>query len=126
MMENELPTRPAPATGSETIDAEHGIQLGLVEASLSALSSEADDASALVEQLFTWTEAHFLYEQLLMRRAAQPQYEGHVQEHNRLLQQLQTIRDRARKTDFAEAVVELRAHEEDLIEHIRTWDMSIE
>ena len=57
MMENELPTRPAPATGSETIDAEHGIQLGLVEASLSALSSEADDASALVEQLFTWTEA---------------------------------------------------------------------
>lgn len=126
MTENELPTRPAPSTGSETIDAEHGIQLGLVDASLSALSGEADDAPALVEQLFTWTEAHFLYEQLLMRRAALPQYEGHVQEHNRLLQQLQTVRDRTRNADYPEAVLALRAHEEDLMEHIRTWDMSIE
>jgi hypothetical protein len=42
------------------------------------------------------------------------------------LQQLHTIRDCTRDTEFAKAVAQLRAHEEDLIEHIRSWDMSIE
>ena len=126
MTDHELPSRPAPATGSETIDAEHGIQLGLVEASLSALSGDTDSAQNLVEQLFTWTEAHFLYEQLLMRRSAQPHYEGHVQEHNRLMQQLHAVRERTRDTDYAEAASLLRAHEADLIEHISSWDMSLE
>ena len=126
MTDHEFPSRPAPSTGSDTIDAEHGIQLGLVEAAMAALSEDTKAAPELVEQLFTYTQAHFLYEQLLMRRTARPHYEGHVQEHDRLLQQLHTIRDCTRDTEFAEAVAQLRAHEEDLIEHIRSWDMSIE
>lgn len=126
MTDHEFPSRPAPATGSETIDMEHGVQLGLVEASLTALSGSEESAPELVEQLFTYTQAHFLYEQLLMRRAARPHYAGHVQEHEKLLQQLDTVRDRTRNTEYADAARELKAHEQDLIDHIRDWDMSIE
>lgn len=126
MTDHEFPSRPAPSTGSDTIDAEHGIQLGLVEASLAALSGDTESAPELVEQLFTYTQAHFLYEQLLMRRTARPHYDGHVQEHDRLIQQLHVVRDHTRDTDFAEAAAQLKAHEGDLIEHIRSWDMSIE
>ena len=126
MTGSEFPSRPAPTTGHETIDMEHGVQLGLVEASLTALTGSGDEAPELVEQLFTYTQAHFLYEQLLMRRSARPNYEGHVQEHEKLLQQVTTVRDRTRNTDYEGAALELKAHEHDLVEHIRTWDMSVE
>jgi hemerythrin-like metal-binding protein len=90
------------------------------------LSGNTESAPELVEQLFTYTQAHFLYEQLLMRRTARPNYAGHVQEHDRLMRQLHTVRDRTRDADYAAAVAQLKAHGEDLIEHISSWDMSIE
>jgi hemerythrin-like metal-binding protein len=126
MTDQKFPSRPAPSTGSDTIDAEHGIQLGLVDAATAALSGNTESAPELVEQLFTYTQAHFLYEQLLMRRTARPNYAGHVQEHDRLMRQLHTVRDRTRDADYAAAVAQLKAHGEDLIEHISSWDMSIE
>jgi len=117
--------RAAPATGNEQIDTEHRMQLSLVADSLAALSGEADDARELVEQLVTYTKAHFLYEQLLMRRAACAEYEAHVRDHDRLLGQLGTVRERTHSGSFAEAAERLRVHEHDLFEHIGSWDQSI-
>ena len=64
------PSRPAPPTGSAATDAEHGIQLGLLDATLSALASDAPDAGELLDQLYAYSEAHFLSVKLLMRMAA--------------------------------------------------------
>ena len=117
--------RAAPATGNEQIDTEHRMQLSLVAESLAALANNAEDARELVEQLFTYTQAHFLYEQLLMRRAACADYAGHVREHDRLLGQLSSVRDRTHAGSYAEAAEHLEVHERDLFEHIGSWDQSI-
>jgi hemerythrin len=126
MISSDLPTKLVPITGSTAMDAEHGVQLGLLEASLTALSTCADSAPELVDQLITYTQAHFLSEQLLMRLAAPPNYEGHVQEHEYLLQQLDTVRSKLISRDYADAASHLKEHEIHLLQHIRTWDRSVE
>jgi hemerythrin len=125
MTNNQLPTRPAPATGSDSVDAEHGIQLGLLDACRTALNRNREGASELMEQLYTYSQAHFLSEQLLMRLAARADYEGHVLEHERLLQQLDGAREKLGQREFSASEDALRLHEEDLINHIRSWDRSI-
>ena len=121
-----LPSTPAPPTGSAATDAEHGIQLGLLEASISALSREAPNADELVEQLYTYSEAHFLSEQLLMRMAARSNYEGHVEQHGELMQDLDKARAELQKGRPAAAQAALEGHRERLLEHIRSWDRSVE
>lgn len=131
---SRLPSAAAPATGSPAIDAEHAIQLGLLRAAQAQLDrgddpGQGDDEAAstmeLVEQLFTYSQAHFLSEQLLMRLAARPNYEGHVQQHEELMQDLDEVRACVQKGDPAAAATRLRAHEGRLLAHIRSWDQSV-
>ena len=120
-----LPSRPAPDVPAKGLDAEHGIQLGLIEAAANALRRDAGDAIDWVDQLLAYTQAHFLSEQLLMRQHADPHYEAHVIEHERFLADLDTLRDHAAAGDRARAVAALEAHEENLLHHIRRWDRAI-
>lgn len=83
------------------------------------------DANELVEQLFTYSQAHFLSEQLLMRLAARSNYEGHAQRHEELMQDLDAVRACVQRGDHAAAATLLRAHERRLLEHIRSWDLSV-
>lgn len=121
-----LPSRPAPPTGSSTVDAEHGIQLGLLEATSKALANEVEHAEELLEQLYSYTQAHFLSEQLLMRLAARPNYEGHVQQHEELMQDLDAVSELLQGSDHTGAAERLKSHEISLLEHIRSWDLSVE
>jgi hemerythrin len=138
---SKLLSAAVPATGSPGIDAEHGIQLGLLQAALAWLatpdsghdsghgtdrdSDKSADASELVEQLVTYSQAHFLSEQLLMRLAARSNYEGHVQQHEELMQDLDAVRTRMQSGDHAAVATLLRAHERRLLEHIRSWDLAV-
>ena len=131
---SRLPSAAAPTTGSPGIDAEHAIQLGLLRAAQAQLdrgddpgqgSDEAANTTELVEQLFTYSEAHFLSEQLLMRLAARPNYEGHVLQHEELMQDLDAVRECTQQGDRAAAAARLRVHEERLLAHIRSWDQSV-
>lgn len=124
--QNGLPSTTAPPTGSAATDAEHGIQLGLLDASISALSRNASNAGELVEQLYTYSEAHFLSEQLLLRMSARSNYEGHVEQHGELMQDLQGVRAELQNGRPAAAQSALQDHRERLLEHIRSWDRSIE
>jgi hemerythrin len=121
-----LPTRTPPASGSDAIDAEHGIQLGLIEAALGALTAGSDSAGELVEQLHLYTQAHFMSEQLLMRLHARANYHGHLDEHEALMQDLDSVRMHLANGDHASAAAELQAHEERLLGHIRSWDRSLD
>ena len=123
---NDFPSKPAPSVGSDAIDAEHGIQLGLLEAAKDALGCAADEATQLVEQLYTYTQAHFMSEQLLMRLSARPNYDGHQLEHEILLQELDAICSLAEQGAHASAFERMGAHEKRLLDHIRNWDGSIE
>ena len=120
-----LPSRPAPAVPAKGLDAEHGIQLGLIHAATDALRRDSGDAIDWIDQLVAYTQAHFLSEQLLMRQQADPHYEAHVIEHERFLAALDTLRDQAAAGDRARAVAALEAHEEDLLHHIRSWDRAL-
>ena len=124
--EHGLPSTPAPATGSAATDAEHGIQLGLLDASIDALSGGDPGAIELVEQLHTYSEAHFLSEQLLMRMAARANYEGHVEQHVQLMQDLDRARAELGNDRASAAQGILEDHRISLLEHIRSWDRSIE
>jgi len=108
------------------VDAEHGIQLGLLEAAIAAVSDEATSAAEVVDQLFTYTQAHFLSEQLLMRLAAQSNYAGHLEQHEELMLDLDAVRELLKSADLAAATERLKLHEQHLLEHIRSWDRSVE
>jgi hemerythrin len=112
--------------GSDSIDAEHGIQLGLIEAAAAALKSNDHRTMELLEQLYTYSQAHFMSEQLLMRLSAQQNYHGHDREHELLLQELDEICSQAESGDYGAALGLVRAHEKNLLKHIRSWDRSIE
>jgi hemerythrin len=123
---SQLPTSLAPTTGSDAVDAEHGIQLGLLEASLTALSSGAADTAEIIDQLHGYTQAHFLSEQLLMRLAARGDYDGHLEDHERLMRELDEAKAKFESGDSSAAAGLLKSHEKHLLEHIRSWDRSIE
>ena len=127
MSEHEgYPSQTAPPTGSATADTEHGIQLGLLDAAISALAEEPARAGELLDQLHAYSEAHFLSEQLLMRMAARVNYEGHVEEHTRLMQELQKARAKFDDERPEAAREALEAHQAHLLDHIRSWDRSVE
>ena len=120
-----LPSTPAPPTGSATADAEHGIQLGLLDAAITALADGERSAEELLDQLVTYSEAHFLSEQLLMRMAARANYEGHVEQHAELMQELALVKEQFERGECEGAEAMLRDHQERLLEHIRSWDRSV-
>jgi len=83
------------ATGVPEIDFEHGLQIGLIEAFQSAIAGGGggEEPRRILERLMDFTNAHFLAEQLMMRLYNYPDYEGHVQEHDRLVDALKVIQD---------------------------------
>ena len=122
----DFPSKPPPASGSQAVDAEHGIQLGLLDAALSALSGATPDSSELLDQLHEYTQAHFMSEQLLMRLSSRPSYDGHLEDHERLMHELDEAKACHARGDFGSAAAQLRAHEEHLLRHIQSWDRSID
>jgi len=126
MAHNELPVKDAPSTGSPSVDAEHGVQLGLLAAALSAFDPEDDgDAAELLDQLYVYTQAHFMSEQLLMRLAARANYDAHIEDHESLMTELDEVGVLLGRGDHAAAREQLRSHHDHLLDHINSWDRSI-
>jgi hemerythrin len=109
------------------VEAEHRIQLQLVRALRQALAGQDRAAShALLEQLLGYSDAHFLSEKLLMRLHAYPAYEHHVQEHDRLVDELQALAASVQGGD-AESLSQLLPRvEEWLLRHMQTTDLALE
>lgn len=102
--------------GVPEIDAEHQVQLELLQALRQGLEggdlAGCEEAFAVLEN---YTSTHFLAEQLLMRNTAYPAYEAHVQEHDHLLDELRRLRRAIRSEAEPKAVAGrlerwLRAH----------------
>jgi hemerythrin len=123
----DLPGTVAPATGSETADAEHAVQLGLLEAAIAAVNaSSRETAPELMDQLHEYTQAHFMSEQVLMRQSARPNYDGHLEDHERLMEELDGARRLLQAGDYPGTLAALRSHHSRLLDHIRSWDRTIE
>lgn len=111
--------------GVAAIDAEHRLLVDLVKALEDALALGAprERAGEVLEQLLDYTRGHFLAESLLMRLHAYPDYQAHVQEHDRLLEHLEQA-SRSFRGGFSLSLELVSALQQWLSEHIRTTDKS--
>ena len=97
-------------TGSEPMDGEHRLQVGLLGALGDAVAAgrPADAVDEVFDRLLEFTKVHFASEELLMRLYAYDGYAAHVLEHEAALERIEDIRDQYRtgKTDLTLAMVE--------------------
>lgn len=75
--------------GIHDVDEEHKFQFRLLK-SMQAAVDEAnrEHALALLQQLYSYSEAHFGTEQVFMRLHSYPAYHTHAREHGDLLAEL--------------------------------------
>lgn len=110
--------------GSPSIDAEHALQIDLVEALGRSVAEgkSREVADEILEKLLDYTRVHFLAEELMMRMEGYPGYEAHLGEHGELLAELIRLRAAFQRSDSPmtqDAVDGLRSW---LSGHIRTED----
>ncbi|MFZ4538238.1 bacteriohemerythrin [Propionivibrio sp.] len=74
-------------------DGEHRIQLELLQALCAATQENCSPASAgeILQQLVSYSEAHFMSEELLMRLKSYDDYEDHVSDHIHMMEVLAEI-----------------------------------
>lgn len=84
---------PPAAVGLAEIDGEHRMQLGLISALRQAVAEKRDrtEVGEILDRLVEFTKVHFMSEQLLMRLHSDPDYEAHVQEHERAVERLEQL-----------------------------------
>jgi hemerythrin len=115
------------ATGVAEMDFEHGLQIGLIDSFRAAVAEGrgAEEARRILDRLMDFTNAHFLAEQLMMRLHNYPGYEGHVQEHDRLVDALKTLQQH-----LASGALELSGQaaerlQEWLLGHLQSQDRAL-
>jgi hemerythrin len=110
--------------GEKTIDAEHDLQMQLLDSLSQSLATSGDFSPTqhILEQFIEFSDMHFLSEQLIMRLHSYPGYEAHLEEHTRLMKKVRDIREtmvRGEKVSSLQLILELRDW---LANHIATED----
>ena len=97
------------------MDREHAGQLNLLNDLKAAVRGGAPDnlVYALLNELVEHTNLHFLSEQLAMKLHAYEAYESHFLEHERLLAEVQNLKD--------SLATGTTADKNSLIEALRAW-----
>ena len=85
-----------PATlDSASIDKEHQVQIGMLDALCSLIEDNESQPKIqeMLNQLISYSEIHFMSEQLLMRNYGYPDYDDHVHDHEAMIEHLNQIKD---------------------------------
>jgi len=119
---NSTPVR----IGEITIDAEHELQLQLLDTLSQTLAKGGDFAPTrhILEQFIEFSDMHFLSEQLIMRLNNYPAYEAHLEQHTRLMKKVREIRENiihGENVSSLQLILELRDW---LLHHIATEDLA--
>lgn len=125
---SDIYSKSVPSVGIDSIDTEHRVHLGLIGAMERALveQSEWKVAEEILNQLITYTDAHFLSEQLLMRLHAHPQYDAHLREHDQLNECCGQLSAYLKAGDRRQMLEGVRSFEKNLLRHIKSWDRGLE
>jgi len=110
--------------GCPAMDSEHQVQIGLVTAMGQALEQGCDKAvvDGILEQLSSYTNAHCMAEQLLMRLYAYPHYEAHLQEHDRLAEQILDLQRKYQAGEIQMTLAVIHSLADWLLGHIKGTD----
>jgi len=119
---NDMP----PRTGEASIDAEHDLQMQLLDSLTQSIESGADFAPIknILEQFIEFSDMHFLSEQLVMRLHGYPAYEPHLQEHTRLMKKVREIRETVFHGERAPSLQLIQELRDWLIDHIASEDVA--
>jgi len=119
---NDMP----PRTGEASIDAEHDLQMQLLDSLTQSIESGADFAPIknILEQFIEFSDMHFLSEQLVMRLHGYPAYEPHLQEHTRLMKKVREIREAVFHGERAPSLQVIRELRDWLIDHVASEDVA--
>lgn len=117
-------SQPPDKIDADSIDNEHRVQTGLLDALYNAVSKNAPDSeiNEILNQLISYSELHFMSEQLLMRLYAYPDYDDHVNDHEAMTEYLNEIMNKltdGQKSMALETASEMRLF---LTSHINTRD----
>ncbi len=123
-----MTTAAGDSPGFEPVAAEHKVQIELLTALRRALEQGRERAlvEGILEQLVSYTNAHFMSEQLLMRLYAYPYFESHDQDHDRLMEQVQDLQARYRGGDVDLTLQAGATLRDGLIDHIEGLDRGLE
>ena len=108
----------------ESVDAEHRLQIELLDALIAAAQSGRGDdhVDELLQRLRDVSEAHFLSEDLLMRLHAYPEHAEHVAEHEEMTSILDSLREAISSPD----VGRISALRQRFVHHILDKDERLE
>ncbi len=108
-------TNSAPKTGVASVDAEHGMLFGILQAVSDSFDLNLGKEAVLniLDRLHEFTKAHFLTEETLMQLYDFPEYERHQKQHQGLLEQLEKFR-----MDFAEGWF---VDSDQFVSNLREW-----
>ncbi|MEZ5582155.1 MAG: hemerythrin domain-containing protein [Candidatus Competibacteraceae bacterium] len=81
-----------------SLDAEHQVQTGLIAALRQAVEEQRPpgEIDEILDRLTSYTDAHFMAEQLLMRLHGYAHYEAHQLEHDRLIGKVRELEQQYR------------------------------
>ena len=109
---------------ADNIDAEHRVQLGLIDALHDAVrqGNKPTVVGEILDQFIAYSELHFVSEELLMRLYAYPDYADHMEDHQALIENLRRIKTKYQAGDQAPAMDAARHIKDLLLGHIQGRD----
>ncbi len=110
-----------------SIDNEHRIQIGLLNALYDAVNNKnpASEINQILNQLTTYSELHFMSEELLMRMYAYPDYDDHVHDHEAMTEFLNDIMKTVTAGQDSLALKTASDMRQFLVSHISTRDEAL-
>lgn len=112
---------------TQTVDYEHSIQLNLAESLVNTARRAQDQgvASDILDQFVSFSEAHFMAEQLLMRLHAYPGYEEHTKQHDLLIESCALLRQTLSDGDLDRFLDGTQQLKDNLLHHMEASDRSL-
>lgn len=116
--------KPEFSVGDPAVDHEHRELVELVNVAAGAILDRRPDADVdrCLGDLYRAISAHFAHEERQMTRARYDQLAPHKTDHERLLDNLRDIMDRAETTDAATGLRLTAVLEAWFVDHFRTHD----
>ena len=120
-------TQPPDKLDLSSIDNEHRIQIGLLNALYDAVNDKkpASEINQILNQLTTYSELHFMSEELLMRMYAYPDYDDHVHDHEAMTEFLNDIMKTVTAGNDSLALKTASDMRQFLVSHISTRDEAL-
>jgi len=109
------------------IAREHEVQISMIDLLKRAIETDKPEAEqiAILDQLISYTDVHFMSEQLIMRQHSYEGYDAHDAEHDAIMSQLNSLKEQTQATGIDATNPALMGLRGLLLSHIATQDRDL-